>query len=738
MRPGSRARAEPGQLVVRRLAEQRDQLRPRRRRTGGSPPTCASGDDVHHQCRSWPPSPQPRRSNSVTVEQHPLPSGRSTQSCSRRIGSCQQTSGFVSSGCRAGRSAGACSAQPIAAGESGPVEEHAAPSTISGPPAPASSVDDVPLGDPFLVPRLWNCQSRGVSSAAHVTRFSSALSEKNAPWVQQPSWLALDRSRGSRGRRCTSSASTARLGRPGSRAPRRPDRRTPPTPGRSRARPRATPPPSRRSRYATRFALRAPEAVSFLFRGRAGLGRAGWDVTRAGPVSRPRRFRTHLPATRTHRAPQRTPATRTAGPTGSSTSAPPAGAGRRAASVRRRLSRRLGTPLGRANRARLPAPDAVAAVGSGFRAPDGFGADRREPRFGATRSDLVDSRPIAPTGESRRRAAAVARPSPATGRRVPVRRAPWRTAASRGSPPPQRVRPGSRSAAASRVSAPPGRIWSSRAPVGRLWTLASPASGPRSLSRASLASASPAPAAPGSAVPGFGPDDSRLPPARPGPGARPARAPVRRDPGRPARPPAHPPGRSGQPRIDLAEPRPGPAGRRGRAEVRRDQAGSRRVGGVDRAGAAPARRTRTRSPTPAPAAPARAFRLATEDATRHEAGETEHDEHEDEHDDDEPALLLQWGDLRRPDADRRGRRPRRLARLLPALVDLAVLRRARGRRRRDRHAGARPYPAPPARPRPRPAHGRRHGRHHHRADRPAGRLHPAGTDAVAAAPTLDR
>ena len=62
-----------------------------------------------------------------------------------------------------------------------------------------------------------------------------------------------------------------------------------------------------------RFALRAPEAVSFLFRGRAGLGRAGWDVTRAGPVRRPRRFRTHRPATRTHRVPPRTPATRDRG-----------------------------------------------------------------------------------------------------------------------------------------------------------------------------------------------------------------------------------------------------------------------------------------------------------------------------------------------------------------------------------------------------------------------------------------
>jgi len=45
----------------------------------------------------------------------------------------------------------------------------------------------------------------------------------------------------------------------------------------------------------------------------------------------------------------------------------------------------------------LPAPGA--AGGSGFRAPDGFGADRGEPRFGATRADLADSRPGA--GQSR-------------------------------------------------------------------------------------------------------------------------------------------------------------------------------------------------------------------------------------------------------------------------------------------------------------------------------------------------
>jgi len=45
----------------------------------------------------------------------------------------------------------------------------------------------------------------------------------------------------------------------------------------------------------------------------------------------------------------------------------------------------------------LPAPDTAGR--SGFRAPDGFGADRREPRFGATRADLADSWPAA--GESR-------------------------------------------------------------------------------------------------------------------------------------------------------------------------------------------------------------------------------------------------------------------------------------------------------------------------------------------------
>ena len=38
----------------------------------GSAPTCASGEEVHHQCRSCPPSPQPRRSNSASVETRTL------------------------------------------------------------------------------------------------------------------------------------------------------------------------------------------------------------------------------------------------------------------------------------------------------------------------------------------------------------------------------------------------------------------------------------------------------------------------------------------------------------------------------------------------------------------------------------------------------------------------------------------------------------------------------------------
>ena len=403
---------------------------------------------------------------------------------------------------------------------------------------------------------------------------------------------------------------------------------------------------------------------------------------------------------------------------------PPAGYGG-AASVAAPGRRRLGTPLGRANRAGCRRRTRSAAVGSGFRAPDGFGADRREPRFGATRSDLVDSRPIAPTGESRRLAPSTERvpaggadgASPGGRRRraSPGSAGAVGTVASRGSPPPQRVRPGSRSAAASRVSAPPGRIWSSRAPVGRLWTVASPASGPRWLSRASLASASPASAAPGSAVPGSARTTPELPPP-PAPGPAPVRPEPRFGATRADLLDPQLTRRDGpvEPRIDLAEPRPG---RRGAAEPRfgATRAGSRRSVGstalAPRPAADPdevtdtgARRARSRSASPPRTDErGRRGRPTTED---------EDDEHE-----REPALILQWGDLRRPDADRRDRRPRRLARLLPALVDLAVLRRARGRRRRDRHAGARPRPAPPARPRPRPAHGRRHGRRHHRADR---------------------
>src|SRR6476646_5012838 len=50
-------------------------------------PTCALGSPVQYQCRSSPPSPQPRRSYSVIqVLRISDPSGRSTHSWVRRIG----------------------------------------------------------------------------------------------------------------------------------------------------------------------------------------------------------------------------------------------------------------------------------------------------------------------------------------------------------------------------------------------------------------------------------------------------------------------------------------------------------------------------------------------------------------------------------------------------------------------------------------------------------------------------
>ena len=115
----------------------------------GSVPTCASGEEVHHQCRSCPPAPQPRRSNSASVVISILvPSGRLVHSWSRRTGSCQQTSGLYSSGCTPSRSAWACRAQPPPPGKSASLRKTHGPVRAlgGGTPGRALAVDGVLLG----------------------------------------------------------------------------------------------------------------------------------------------------------------------------------------------------------------------------------------------------------------------------------------------------------------------------------------------------------------------------------------------------------------------------------------------------------------------------------------------------------------------------------------------------------------------------------------------------------------
>ncbi len=140
---------------------------------------------MHHQCRSWPPGPQPRRSYSpIDTCSTRVSSGRSIQSYVRRIGSCQQTSGLVSSGSRPSFSARMWSEQPAPAGNPGRFRKMHAPSQRRVCFSPSSSACVHPLS----LPTSWNCHSSGVRRATcPATRFSSSSSEKCAPSVQQPS-----------------------------------------------------------------------------------------------------------------------------------------------------------------------------------------------------------------------------------------------------------------------------------------------------------------------------------------------------------------------------------------------------------------------------------------------------------------------------------------------------------------------------------------------------------------------
>jgi len=288
----------------------------------------------------------------------------------------------------------------------------------------------------------------------------------------------------------------------------------------------------------------------------------------------------------------------------------------------------------------LPAPDAVAAVGSGFRAPDGFGADRREPRFGATRSDLVDSRPVAPTGESRR-------PAPTSESRRAAPTSESRFGGRRGDGGESRFPASTAGPAGLPFGGGEPRFGATRADLVEPRPGGSLVDSGESRLRAPVAE----PGEPrfgesrfgGSGFGGsrFGPDESRLPPP-PAPGPAPVRPEPRFGATRADLLDPQLTRRDGpvEPRIDLAEPHPAR-----RADAAEPRFGATRLDLAESVGStalAPRPAADPDEVTDTGARRARsAFRLATEDD---EAGEAEHDELEDEHDDHEhePALLLQW------------------------------------------------------------------------------------------------
>src|ERR1700733_12162839 len=126
-------------------------------------PTWAAGSPVQYQCRSAPPEPQPRRSNSVTVVLRiSVPSGRVTHSWLRRIGNCQQTSGFIVSGGTPSLRALLCSAQPTPPANPGRFKKMHAPLYLRvrccGCPSCSSSSRQPLRPKPFS----RNCQSSSV------------------------------------------------------------------------------------------------------------------------------------------------------------------------------------------------------------------------------------------------------------------------------------------------------------------------------------------------------------------------------------------------------------------------------------------------------------------------------------------------------------------------------------------------------------------------------------------------
>ena len=132
--------------VVRRLPDQLDQLRTARTRRQAPPPGAPRCCPSSTSRGRVPPAPHPRRSYSVMViSVYDVPSVSSTSRKSRRTGSCQHTSGLVSSGCRSLRKAQPCKEHPAPPGNPGRLRKMQAPSCTAVLRSPSESFSDPPL-----------------------------------------------------------------------------------------------------------------------------------------------------------------------------------------------------------------------------------------------------------------------------------------------------------------------------------------------------------------------------------------------------------------------------------------------------------------------------------------------------------------------------------------------------------------------------------------------------------------
>ena len=139
-RPGAPRSAPPARRTP-ALAHQLDQLARRWRRRPGparrAPRCCRSSTSRGRGRRAPSRGGRTPRSRPRCTSCRP---GSSTSRNVRRIGSCQQTSGLVSTKCRPSRSASPCRAQPSPPGKPGRLRKMQAPSTTAVLRSPSSSV----------------------------------------------------------------------------------------------------------------------------------------------------------------------------------------------------------------------------------------------------------------------------------------------------------------------------------------------------------------------------------------------------------------------------------------------------------------------------------------------------------------------------------------------------------------------------------------------------------------------